>query len=189
MRASISRLARELLQMKPRLATVEKTRLGLSTIELLLVIGMVSVIAVFAVISLFRPNRSAYRTNIAVEIANHLQNARIDSIHRKAKTVNQMGQVRIIDRRTYSIVIDGNNDGYLDYPVVMNLPEELGVEFSEPFPKTFVFDGYGETVDLEANPIKPQPMILEDSSGSTAIKISDDGKITVVPTGKLTAAR
>ena len=174
--------------MKPRLTTVEKTGLGLSKIELLLVIGMVSVIAVFAAISLFRPN-SAYRTNLAVELANHLQNARIDSIHRKAKNVNQMAQVRIIDRRTYSIVIDGNNDGYLDYPVVMNLPEELGVEFSEPFPKTFVFDGYGDTVDSEANTIKPQPMILEDASGSTAITISDDGKITVVPTAKLTAAR
>jgi type II secretory pathway pseudopilin PulG len=175
--------------MQPRVTSVKKTRLGLSTIELVLVIGIVSVIAVFGVISLVRPNRSFNRTNIAVELANHLQNARIDSVHRRPKDINQMGQVKIIDRRSYSIAIDANNDGSRDFPVVMNLPEELGVEFGEPFPKTYLFDGDGQTVDGEARPVEPQPMILEDGSGSTAIRISDDGKITVLPAVKLTATR
>lgn len=64
--------------MRPPLTSVKKTRRSFSISELLLVIAMVSVIAGFAVVSLVRANRSVYRTNTAVEIANYLQRARLD---------------------------------------------------------------------------------------------------------------
>lgn len=175
--------------MRPLLTSIKKIRRGFSISEGLLVIAMVAVIAGFIVVSLVRANRSVYRTNTAVEIANHLQKARLDSIRRSAKAINQMAQVKIFNRRFYSIAIDGDNDGYLDIPLVMSLAEQSNVEFDGPFPKTYIFDWQGQTVDSQNQRVAPQPVTIGNSSGASAIKFSEEGKITVVPAVKLTAAR
>jgi type II secretory pathway pseudopilin PulG len=175
--------------MQAHLTAVKEKRKLFSTAELLLVLVMVSVIAGFAVVSLVRANRSALRTNTAVEIANHLKKARLDSMRRGATDVNQMAQVKIFNRRSYSVTIDADNDGYVDVPVNISLPQGAGVEFNGPFPKTYIFDWQGQTVDSQNQRVTPQPMKLGNSSGASAIKFSDGGKITVVPSLKLTAAR
>ncbi len=174
--------------MRPPLTFVKKTLRSFSISEGLLVIAMVSVIAGFAVVSLVRANR-VDRTNTAVEIANQLQKARLDSVRRSAKVIDEMAQVKIVNRRFYSIAIDGDSDGYLDIPLVMSLPKQSGVEFNGPFPKTYIFDWQGQTVDSQNRRVAPQPTTMGNGSGTTAIKLSDDGKITVVPAVKLTTAR
>jgi prepilin-type N-terminal cleavage/methylation domain-containing protein len=171
--------------MRPHLTVIKDTARGFSITELLLVMAMISVVGGFALLSVIRGNRAAHRTGTAVEIANYLQKARLDSIRRRAKDVNQMAQVKIFNRKFYSIAIDGDNDGYLDVPLVMTLPEESGVEINGPFPKTFIFDWQGQTVDLQDHRVASAPMTIGNSSGASAIKFSDDGTITVVPAVKL----
>lgn len=173
--------------MRPRLTVIKQNARGFSVPELLLVMAMIAVIAGFAVVSLVRGNRTADRTNTAVELANYLQKARLDSMRRSAKDINQMAQVKIFNRRFYSLAIDGDNDGYLDVPLVMSLPEQPGVEINGPFPKTYIFDWQGQTVDSQNHRLAPAPMTIGNSSGASAIKFSDDGTITVVPAVKLTA--
>ena len=175
--------------MRPRLTYSKQKARGFSVTELLLVIAMILVIAGFAVVSLVRGNRAAYRTNTAVEIANYLQKARVDSMRRGAKDINQMAQVKIFNRKFYSVAIDGDNDGYLDVPLVMSLPEQPGVAINGPFPKTYIFDWQGQTVDSQNQRVAPAPMTVGDGSGASAIKFSDDGKITVVPALKPATAR
>jgi type II secretory pathway pseudopilin PulG len=162
---------------------------GFSTLELVIVLGMISVIAGFAVVSIVRGNRAASCTRTAVEIANYLQKARNDSIRRQAKEMNQMAQVKIFNRKLYSIAIDGDNDGYLDVPLVMTLPDQPGLEINGPFPKTYIFDWQGQTVDSQNHRMASPPLTIGNSSGASAIKFSDDGTITVVPAVKLTATR
>jgi hypothetical protein len=87
---------------------------GLSAFDLLLFIAVVSMIAGFLVFSLVRGNSSTYRTTTAVEIAGYLQKARSDSMRRNATDLNQMSQVKIFNRRFYSIAIDSDSDGNLD---------------------------------------------------------------------------
>ena len=97
-----------------------------------------------------------------------------------------MAQVKVFNRRFYSIAIDGDKDGYLDVPLVMSLPEQPGVEINGPFPKTYIFDWQGQTVDSENHRVAPAPMTVSDGSAASAIKFSDDGKIVVVPALKPT---
>jgi prepilin-type N-terminal cleavage/methylation domain-containing protein len=170
--------------MRSQLTFVKQNARGFSLTELLLVVAMVSAIAGFAVVSMVRGNRKVSRTNTAVEIANYLQKARLDSMRRNAKEINQMAQVKVFNRRFYSIAIDGDADGYLDIPLVKSLPEEPGVDINGPFPKTYIFDWQGETVDLQNHRVNPPAMTVTDGSAASAIKFSDDGNIVVVPAAK-----
>jgi hypothetical protein len=162
---------------------------GFSTLELVIVLGMISVIVGFAVVSIVRGNRAAGCTRTAVEIANYLQKARNDSIRRQAKEINQMAQVKIFNRKLYSIAIDGDNDGYLDVPLVMTLPDQPGLEINGPFPKTYIFDWQGQTVDSQNQRMAPPWMKVGDGSGSSAINFSQLGEISVAPAVKPVAAR
>jgi prepilin-type N-terminal cleavage/methylation domain-containing protein len=175
--------------MRPHPTRVKQTANGFSVTELLLVIAMVSVIAGFAAFSLFRGNHTVDRTNTAVEIARYLQRARVDSIRRRAKDVDQMAQVKVFNRRSYSLAIDADGDNQLDIPLVMNLPADKGIEMNGPFPKTFIFDGSGQTVDSLNHPVTPDPVTLSNSAGASAIKFSETGDVVVVPAVKLTAKK
>ena len=175
--------------MCPHLTLTKQKQSGFSVTELLLVLAMISVIAGFVIVSLVRGNRAAYRTNTAVEIAGHLQRARVDSMRRNAKDPSQMAQVKIFNRRFYSLAIDGDGDGSLDIPLVKSLPEKTGVEINGPFPKTYIFNWQGQTVDSQNNRVAPQPLTVGNSSSASAIKFSEDGKIVVIPAVKLTASR
>ena len=169
--------------------TFQPKQRGFSVMELLLVLAMISVIAGFAVVSIVRGNRSTYRTSTAVEIAGYLQKARADSMRRNAKDLNQMAQVKIFNRRFYSIAIDGDGDGNLDVPLVKSLPEQAGVEITGPFPKTYIFNWQGQTVDLQNNRVTPPSIVIGNASGASAINLNDDGKVVVVPGAKLPSAR
>jgi prepilin-type N-terminal cleavage/methylation domain-containing protein len=175
--------------MRLYLTPFEPKQRGFSITELLLVVAMISVIAGFVVMYLVRGNSAASRTSAAAEIAGHLQKARLDSIRRNAKDLSQMAQVKIFNRKFYSIVIDGDGDGNLDIPLVKSLPEQAGVEINGPFPKTYIFNWQGQTVDLQNNRVSPQPLTVANSSGASAVKFSDDGKLVVVPAVKLTASK
>jgi hypothetical protein len=167
--------------MRPYLTFVKQNAPGFSVIELLLVIAMVSVIAGFLMVSWVRGDRAADRANTAVEIANCLQKARLDSMRRQVRDINQMAQVKVFNRRSYSIAIDADGDGQLDIPLVMNLPAEQGVEMNGPFPKTFIFDGLGQPVDSLNRRISPELVTVSNSSGVSAVKFSETGEVIVVP--------
>ncbi len=175
--------------MQPRLTFFKPNARGFSVTELLLVIAMIAVVGGFAVVSLVRNNRTAYRTNTALELANLLQKARLDSIRRNPKDINQMAQVKIFNRRFYSIALDGDGDGNLDVPLVKSLPEQADAEITGPFPKTYIFNWQGLTVDLQNNRVAPPSIVIGNASGASAINLNDDGKVVVVPGVKLPSAR
>ena len=175
--------------MCPPLTPCKQQQRGFSVTEMLLAIAMIAAIAGFALVSLFRQDRTTYRTNTAVEIAGYLQKARVDSMRRNAKDIKQMAQVKIFNRRFYSVAIDNDGDGNLDIPLVKALPEQTGLEISGPFPKKYIFNWQGQTVDPQNNRIEPPPLTVGNNLGASAIKFSDDGKIVIVPDVKLTASR
>ena len=159
---------------------------GVSAIELMIVVAMVCVIAGFVFLNLVRGNRGNYRQGAAVDFAGNLQKARLDSMRRQVKDINQMAQVRVFNRRFYSIAIDADGDGQLDIPLVLNLTGEQDSEINGPFPKTFMFDALGQTVDPLNRRISPQPVTFSNSSGASAVKFSATGDVIVVPSVKLT---
>lgn len=175
--------------MCPHLTPDKQKQRGFTVTELLLVLAMVSVVVGFVVVTLVRGNRATQRADTAVEIAGYLQKARVDSMRRNAKDLKEMAQVKIFNRRFYSIAIDNDADGNLDIPLVKSLPEQSGVEVKGPFPKTYIFNSEGRTVDLKNNRLVAAPLTIGDGSGASAIAFSDDGTIVVMPAVKLTASK
>lgn len=161
---------------------------GVSTIELVIVVAMLCVIVGFAVFNLIKGNENNSRQKITVDFANQVQKARLDSMRRQAKDINEMAQVKVFNRRSYSIAIDGDEDGQLDVPLVMNLPADQDVEINGPFPKTFIFDGFGQPVDQSNHRVSPQQVIVSNGSGTSAVKFSETGEVTVAPVVKLATA-
>jgi type II secretory pathway pseudopilin PulG len=161
---------------------------GLAGIEMLIVFALLCVIAGFACVHLAQERQATSRKNTAVEFATYLQKARLDSMRRNAKDINQMAQVKVFNRSMYSVAIDADGDGYLDIPLVTSL-EKQGVEISGPFPKTFIFDWLGQTVDSQNHRSPPPIVTLGNGSGASAIKFTEAGDIVVVPAAKPNTAQ
>ncbi|MBC8032384.1 MAG: hypothetical protein H7Z16_20035 [Pyrinomonadaceae bacterium] len=161
---------------------------GISVIELLIVVAMIFVVGGFVFFKLLRSPKLEVRANVSREVAGYLEKARSDSMRRNATEIGDMAQVKIFNGKFYSVAIDANDDGHLDIPLVMSFTADQGVEFKGPFPKTFIFDGRGQNVDVYKRPVPSQPLILSDSTGNTAVKLSETGQAVVVPAVKLSAS-
>lgn len=161
---------------------------GVTRIELLIVAAMILVIGGFAFFKLTRSSKTEGRSHVSRELAGYLEQARSDSMRRNPTDVNDMAQVKIFNGKFYSVAIDANQDGHLDIPLVMSFTAAQGIEFKGPFPKTYIFDGRGKNVDLANRPVPASPLILSDSSGNTAVKLSETGQAEVVPSVKLSAS-
>jgi type II secretory pathway pseudopilin PulG len=162
---------------------------GISAIEVLIVIAMVCIVVGFACLKLVQGNRSTSRQSTAVDFANYLQKARLDSMRRQVNDLSQMAQVKVFNRKAYSIAIDADGDSQLDIPLVMNLPAEQDIEMKGPFPKTFIFDGQGQTVDSLNHRVLPEPVTISNGSGASAVKFSETGEVIVVAALKPAATK
>ena len=162
---------------------------GFSLVEVAIVVAMLAVILGFALMSFVKASRQVDRAGATTEIATFLQKARLDSMRRNARDVNQMSQVKIFNRRYYAITLDGDSDGQLDVPLVKALPENLGVEFEGPFPKTYIFDWLGQTVDSQNHRVPPPLIVVGNSAGASSIRFDNEGKVVVGSAVKISANR
>lgn len=168
--------------MRPHLTFSKKT--GFSKLELLTAATMCIIVVGFFVVRFFQGSRTNQRTSSSLELANYLQRARLDSIKRNANDVTQMAQVKMFNRNLYSVAIDADGDNQLDIPLILSLPENQSLQFNGPFPKTYIFNRLGQTVDEDENRVTPLPITLTNDAGMSEIKFSDSGDIVVVPTVK-----
>jgi len=169
------------LNMKALLTKIRNDARGFSLIELLIVVAMISVVSGFAMINLMRAREAIARTNAAGEFAVYLEKARLDSSRRHATKVEQMAQVKIFNGNFYNITLDADGDGAMDVPQVITLPKEQGLSITGPFPKTYIFDWLGRTVDEDNNIVAPQQVNFSNGSGLSAVRFSETGKPVVVP--------
>jgi len=168
--------------MRPHLTFPKKT--GFSRLELLTLATMCIIVVGFFAVRFFKGSRNNQRTSSSLELANYLQRARLDSIKRNANDVTQMAQVKMFNRNLYSVAIDADGDNQLDIPLILSLPENQSLQFNGPFPKTYIFNGLGQTVDEDENRVAPQSITLTNDAGMSEIKFSESGGIVVVPTVK-----
>jgi Tfp pilus assembly protein FimT len=153
---------------------------GFSVLELAIAATMVAVIAGFVLVNYVQGHRAIVRTKTATDFATHLQKARLDSMRRRVTDINQMAQVKVFNRKFYSVALDGDGDGNLDAPLVLTVPAEEDVAITGPFPKMYMFDSRGLTVDSRNYPVAPEPITVSNAAGASAITFSENGNITVV---------
>lgn len=143
----------------------------------MLILGTVSG---YAVVTYMRTQANLARDDAAVRFSVAIEKAQNDSAKRRSPEPLQMGTVKVIDAKSYSLSIDGNGDGVIDAPVVTTLPDIHSLKIRGPFPKYFRFDWLGRTVDLN-NQIVPSPLVTFQTTGGTSIvKIDQGGKPQIV---------
>ncbi len=153
---------------------------GVSILELLIVIAMVSVIIGFALMQVVEGRQDMTRENAAQQLAAYLEKARLDSVRRHPNLPAEMAQVSIINASFYSVTIDANGDGALDAPRVFSMPAESNLQFNTPYPRTIYFNWRGRTVDNAGNPANPDFVSLTHSHGSSRIDLTPAGAPSLV---------
>jgi hypothetical protein len=146
---------------------------------MLMVALIILIVISYTLTTVVRGQKPAMRANAARQLANYLEQARNDSVRRRANAAAQMAQVTILNEKYYSVMLDGNGDGALDTPLVINLNDQR-VTLNGPFPRTFMFDLAGKPVDATAKVMQPSPITITNSSGVTTIKVFDSGQAPTV---------
>ncbi|HEX3145916.1 MAG TPA: hypothetical protein VHQ64_18225 [Pyrinomonadaceae bacterium] len=148
---------------------------GFATIDFLIVAVIVLIVATCAFNAILHAQRGYTLEGAAQQFASYMEQARSDSMRRRATDIRQMAEVTIINAQFYSVRMDEDGDGALDVPRVVNLQEQqLTVE--GPYPRTFMFDRAGKSVDTTGNANPPTAVAFANRSAKSIIKISDSGK-------------
>jgi Tfp pilus assembly protein FimT len=153
---------------------------GVSVLELLIVIAMISVITGFALMQVVEARQDITRENAAQQLAAYLEKARLDSVRRHPGAAAEMAQVSIINASFYSVTIDADGDGTLDAPRVISMPAESNLQFNTPYPRTIYFNWRGRTVDGAGNPATPDFVSLTHGHGSSRIDLTPAGQPSLV---------
>lgn len=82
---------------------------GLSTVEILIIMAVVCIMAGFAVFSVVRARENMRLVNAARELQGNLEKARADAVRRHG-----VASIQVLDARSYVIAIDLNGDGTVD---------------------------------------------------------------------------
>src|SRR6185295_17327086 len=109
---------------------------GVTIIDLLIVTTVIAMAVSLILPLALSAQRSLVRANAVQEFSGFVQHARSDSKKLHAVAPAQMAQVTILNEQYYYVVTDGDGNGALDPPVVINL-ETRNIRVDGPFPRTF----------------------------------------------------
>src|SRR5438132_8446340 len=139
--------------------TEPRTGGGFSVLELLIVAVMISVVTGFFLVEIVKAQKAISRNHAATQFVAYIERARNDSMRRRATSLNQMAQLKIVNDKFYTVTVDSNGDGVLDTPLGVSLAEQ-DLILGGPFPRTLIFDRLGRTVDPHQNVIQPAVITL-----------------------------
>ena len=168
---------------------------GISIIELLIVVAMISVVTGFAVMQIDGAQRAMRLTNSAREFMSWLEKARVDSLRRHPMSKGEMAKVEITSANTYVVTIDQNGDGALDPARTITIPAEHGASFSGvAVPTKIYFNWRGRpvndagaslslafTLQSTVGGAAPVPINLTSSGDASLYDEIDPGTVTVGP--------
>ena len=157
---------------------------GFSRVELLAFAAMGVFAVGFLIVHFVQGDKNDPRVTSSIELANHLQRARLDSMKRNASDVEEMAQVKMFNRNLYSVAIDADGDNQLDIPLVISLPADQTLQLDGQFPNTYIFNESGQTVDENKHPVSSPSITLTNNKGASEITFSESGDISVVATLK-----
>jgi Tfp pilus assembly protein PilE len=143
---------------------------GFATIDMLIVAVIILIIVTYAWTAIIQAQRWQAREGAAQQFASYLERARSDSMRRRATDARQMAEITILNETYYEVKMDENGDGALDVPKVVNLREQQ-LTIDGPYPRTFMFDRNGKSVDSTGNPVPSTSVTIGNHTGKSAIKV------------------
>lgn len=153
---------------------------GVSIIELLIVVLMITIVSAFAVMRIGAAQRAMRLTNSAREFMGWLEKARLDSLRRHPMSNVEMASITITGSNSYSVTIDQNGDGTLDPPRNISIPATHGTTFvGIAVPTTIYYNWRGRPVNSSGTLLNLN-FSLQDASGNISlINLTDNGDATL----------
>lgn len=144
---------------------------GFSVLDLMIVVVIVSIIVSYILAQVSTIQKPLARSNAAQRLTMYIQNARSDSIRRHADDFTRMAQITVIDEHSYNVSLDANGDGSLDPPIFVDLKEQ-NVRIDGPFPRMYMFDSLGRTVDPARKPVTFASITMFNGSGKSVVNVT-----------------
>ena len=150
---------------------------GFSVLDVLICVVILGIIVTYILGQISTIQKPLARNNAAQRLTMYVQNARSDSIRRHANEMNRMAQITVFDAYSYNVSLDANGDGALDPPVFVDLKEQ-NIKIDGPFPRMYMFDAQGRTVDASGNPVPVGSITLFNGSGKSVVNVTNPGPKT-----------
>jgi Tfp pilus assembly protein FimT len=151
---------------------------GFSTVELLIMVTVISIITAFGLLGITRARASVRLSGAAREYASYVEKARTFSIRSHADAAAERATVAInAAKNSYDVTMDLDGDGGMDTRTI-NLPSGISFETVE----TIAFDWRGRTWSTVDGVVSPNAQVsvrLRSSDDSISVDVTGSGDVTI----------
>ena len=166
---------------------------GLSLIELLVVMVIITIIGTIALMQRGSANEQLKRQNAATQLKNAFERARFDSVKRRPDLTAAQAKVDI-SVNGYTLTTDLDLNGVLtssDDRVTDLIPQRIQIkDYNGGFlPKTVYYNKRGEAVDINGSPISPIFYVCNitcnspNPDNSNILLVTPTGTVNLLPGG------
>ena len=164
---------------KTRIDRRQKTKAhaGFSMLQLLIVLGVVSVVSALTFFGIASAKQRIRLTNSSRLLASYVEKARVDSVRRHPMSGAEMAGIEVLDKTTYRVKMDFDGNGTVETRVITL---DSGVEFATD-PIALAFDWRGRLVDLPDTDIKVSIAMQwgDDESDQRVVDVTRSGDVTI----------
>lgn len=154
-----------------------KPQAGFSMLQILVVLGVVSVVSALAFFGIASARQRIRLTNSSRLLASYVEKARVDSVRRHPMTGAEMAGIEVLDKTRYRVKMDFDGDGIVETRVITL---DSGVEFATD-PIALAFDWRGRLVDLPDTDIKVSIAMQwgDDENDQRVVDVTRSGDVTI----------
>ncbi|MCA1578966.1 MAG: hypothetical protein LC794_16575 [Acidobacteria bacterium] len=154
-----------------------KAQAGFSMLQILVVLGVVSVVSAVAFFGIAAAKQRIRLTNSSRLLASYVEKARVDSVKRHPMSGAEMAGIQVLDKTRYRVKMDFDGDGVVETRIITL---DSGVEFATD-PIALAFDWRGRLVDLPDTDIKISIAMQwgDDESDQRVVDVTRSGDVTI----------
>lgn len=154
-----------------------KTQAGFSMMQLLIALGVVSIVSGLAFMGITSARQRIRLTNSSRLLASYIERARVDSVRRHPLNPADMAGVEVLNGTTYRVKMDFDGNGTVE---TRDITLDDGVVFATD-PIALVFDWRGRLVDLPLTEIKVSIAMQwgTDPNDQRVVDVTRSGDVTI----------
>lgn len=154
-----------------------KTQAGFSMMQLLITLGVVSIVSGLAFMGITSARQRIRLTNSSRLLASYVEKARVDAVRRHPMNAAEMPGIEVLNTTTYRVKMDFDGNGTVE---TRDITLDDGVVFATD-PIALVFDWRGRLVDLPLTEIKVTIAMQwgDDPSDQRVVDVTRSGDVTI----------
>lgn len=154
-----------------------KAQAGFSMMQLLITLGVVSIVSGLAFMGITSARQRIRLTNSSRLLASYVERARVDSVRRHPMSSAEMSGVQVLNTTTYRVRMDFDGNGTVE---TRDITLDDGVVFATD-PIALLFDWRGRLVDLATTDIKVSIAMQwgDDPNDQRVVDVTRSGDVTI----------